>query len=189
MIKPLTSLRAFFALFVFFSHLYFWEDLTGIYKSIYIEIFHEGFLGVSFFFILSGFVLSFAYNERIMNRKISFSEYFVARIARIYPLHLFTLIIALPFTLVKMFHGEFLIESLKITLNGLLLQSWVPKSEFYFSLNAPSWSISNEFFFYTLFPFLVLLFKTPQNRWLGGINNTYYCIYIAGKLKTPFNLH
>lgn len=160
MIKPLTSLRAFFALWVFLSHLSFIKDdeLLGWLHS----FFFEGFLGVSFFFMLSGFVLSYAYSEKIQLNQISKRDYIWARIARIYPLHLITAIIALPvFLYANLKNGDYL-QLLVIPVNISLIQSWIPHRNVYFSLNAPSWSISNEFFFYLLFPYLTL--KLTNNK-------------------------
>ena len=65
MIKPLTSLRFFFALFVFLSHLYFLKA-SEFYIDIFENFFSEGFLGVSFFFILSGFILAYNYEDKIL---------------------------------------------------------------------------------------------------------------------------
>ena len=42
-------------------------------------------------------------------------------------------------------------------LNLSLLQSWIPFQNYYFSFNGPSWSISDEMFFYVVFPFLLVL--------------------------------
>lgn len=68
MIKPLTSLRFFFALCVFVSHLSFLKG-SEYYANIFETIFDEGFLGVSFFFILSGFILAYNYEDKILEKK------------------------------------------------------------------------------------------------------------------------
>ena len=59
MINSLTSLRLFFALLVFASH------LEIINKSFAKHIFLEGYVGVSFFFILSGFIIAYNYSDRV----------------------------------------------------------------------------------------------------------------------------
>ena len=58
MIKPLTSLRFFFAFMVFVSHIGFVNIESPLYHWLKRNVFSEGLLGVSFFFILSGFVIS-----------------------------------------------------------------------------------------------------------------------------------
>ena len=79
MIKPLTSLRFFFAFFVFLSHISFIKS-DAAYIDIFDNVFDEGFLGVSFFFILSGFILAYNYNDKILERKVSKSKFYIARI-------------------------------------------------------------------------------------------------------------
>jgi len=158
MIKPLTSLRFIFALMVFFSHLgLLFDDLDSNFlkdsmaKYIYMP---EGYIGVSFFFILSGFVLSYSYKERIINGEVSFKNFMIARFARIYPLHVVTLLFAF---LMSVFYVEDIFLFIQKTIvNLFLVQSFVPSRSFYFSFNGVSWSISNEMFFYFLLPFLLI---------------------------------
>jgi peptidoglycan/LPS O-acetylase OafA/YrhL len=153
MIKPLTSLRFFFAFFVCLSHLPFLkEDIR--YKVMFETIFSEGFLGVSFFFILSGFILSLNYKEKIINRKITLIQFFVARFARIYPLHFITMLVSIP---------AFYSGGKNLLYNVLLLQSYIPNQHVFFSYNAPSWSISDEMFFYVMFPTLMIFLHKISN--------------------------
>jgi hypothetical protein len=131
LIKPLTSLRFFAALMVL-AHHYFG--------------FMAGFSGVTFFYVLSGYILAVNYAGKVG----SWAEirlFWWKRFARIYPTHLLTLIATLP-----------LGSSLAILpLNLLLIQSWIPVQGVYFSFNGPSWSISNEAAFYAAFPLLIVL--------------------------------
>ncbi|MGS0748161.1 acyltransferase family protein [Halpernia sp. GG3] len=154
MIKPLTSLRFFFALMVFTSHLGFVQTHSSLYKWIARNVFFEGYLGVSFFFILSGFILTYSYENKILEKEISIKKFYVARFARIYPLHLITLLLILPFFIFK---NNFSV--LEFLSNLTLTQSFVPLQNFYTSFNAPSWSISDEMFFYLLFPFYLIIFN------------------------------
>lgn len=146
-LDQLTGLRYFAALLVFLSH-FKWKELNnGLSK-----VFNSGYVGVSFFFVLSGFVLSYSYGDKISNHFLSAKKYFLLRLARLTPLHLLT---ALPFIIYEIYKSDFHI--LKILINILFLQSWIPNSSYYFSLNAPSWSLSNEMFFYALFFTLIFL--------------------------------
>ncbi|MGX2975585.1 acyltransferase family protein [Ursidibacter arcticus] len=142
MIYSLTSLRFLFAFIVFLSHI----NIANYFPNL-MQLFWEGFIGVGFFFMLSGFILSYNYKEKILNG-FSFRKFYLARFARVYPTHFLLLIIAL-FIVNKdqslFFHHLFLI------------QSWFPEKSVYFSLNAPSWSIATEAFFYAAFPILILL--------------------------------
>lgn len=152
-IEQLTGLRFFAAVLVFAVH-FRWdtspEPLTAIAA--------EGYVGVTFFFILSGFVLTHSYAARVREGRISFRRYFLLRLARLTPLHYLSGIPFLYFSIMGMeaiYSEPFGI--LKTVLNLTYLQTWVPVSSIYFSLNAPSWSLSNEVFFYACFFWLVML--------------------------------
>ena len=79
MINTLTSLRFIFALMVFGAHCY------TIDKFFDTHFFKEGFVGVSFFFVLSGFIIAYNYQKKFSENKIAKRAFWVARIARIYP--------------------------------------------------------------------------------------------------------
>ncbi|MDP9837914.1 peptidoglycan/LPS O-acetylase OafA/YrhL [Neorhizobium huautlense] len=109
-------------------------------------------LGVSFFFVLSGFILTYAYQGRFDARR-----FYISRFARLWPVHIVTGLLA--FVLLSPFlakHPEWLAPSIA---NVLLLHAWVPVVGYVFSHNAVSWSISAEMFFYLLFPVV-------RGRWL-----------------------
>lgn len=162
MIQPLTSLRFVFALLVFMSHLWFLEDCNdGMFNALHQNLLKEGFIGVSFFFILSGFVLSYSYKERLQNKQLSLSKYWIARVARIYPLHLLTLILAIPLSLQYMNEG---LWYFKLLLNATLLHGFTPSDGYYFTFNSVSWSLSGEIFFYLAFPLLVTLLSKKAFR-------------------------
>jgi peptidoglycan/LPS O-acetylase OafA/YrhL len=159
MIKPLTSLRFVFALMVFLSHLQFVQDKT--FAGLYMNYFREGRLGVSFFFILSGFVLALTYKKKIVTGTFSKKEFWMARLARIYPLHIVTFLIAIPVSMIDLY-GGFATAAARALSNLSLLQSFIPSQDWYFTFNKLSWSISDEQFFYLLFPFAMLfLYKHP----------------------------
>lgn len=165
MINTLTSLR-FFAAAIVFLHHYIWIDFSfdGWPLSIFwSNLIKNGFLGVSFFYVLSGFVLAHAYQEKILNQKIGTLKFYVARVARIYPLHLLTLILAVPLMLTSPWSESAL---LALPFNLTLTQSLIPSAGIFFSYNSPSWSISNELIFYLFFPLLIQL-KTKNLLWVS----------------------
>lgn len=144
-ITQLTSLRYIAALMVFVSHLN-WDN-----SSVHVQsIFEQGYLGVSFFFVLSGFVLSYSYGEKLRNGLVGSKEYILLRVARLSPLHFLT---ALPFIFLGLYKES--LDYVAVFTNLMYLQSWIPSSVYYFSLNAPSWSLSNEMFFYIAFTLFV----------------------------------
>jgi peptidoglycan/LPS O-acetylase OafA/YrhL len=128
-IKPLTSLRFFAAMMVLASH--YWG-------------FSAGFSGVTFFYVLSGYVLALNYVEKL-STPTEKKTFWWKRFVRIYPTHLLTLLMAAPL-------GGSLLVALP---NAMLIQSWIPSKPIYFGFNAPSWSISDEAAFYAVFPFLI----------------------------------
>lgn len=147
----LTGLRYFAALLVFSSHSSC--DDSNLYL---VRIFESGYVGVSFFFLLLGFVLSYSYKEKILDQSLSFIKYVLLRLARLSPLHLLT---ASPFILSAVYESN--LNFTKLLLNIFYLQSWVPSLSYYFSFNAPSWSLSNEMFFYICF-FPLVFVKTKN---------------------------
>jgi peptidoglycan/LPS O-acetylase OafA/YrhL len=116
------------------------------------HFFKEGYVGVEFFFVLSGFILAYNYQKLLVEKKISLKCFYKARFARIYPLHLLTLVVAAVTAKNVVLNFEYLAY---LVANLTLLQSFIPLPDFYFAFNAPSWSISDEFAFYMAFPFIV----------------------------------
>ncbi|MDT0190352.1 acyltransferase family protein [Rothia terrae] len=143
----LTVLRGPAALLVFAFHI-----LHNTQWTTWVPLASMGYTGVSLFFVLSGFVLTWSYNPAR-----SYKEFLVRRIARIYPLHLLMFCVAV---LVPVTAYEF--ELLPALANLFLLQSWVPAWNYIFSMNAVSWSLSNELFFYVLTPVFLLWLSRPS---------------------------
>ncbi|WP_413532928.1 acyltransferase family protein [Empedobacter brevis] len=166
MLNSLTSLRFFFAFVVFLSHLTFVKTDLAWYNYLKNDVFFEGYLGVGFFFILSGFVLALNYEKKIIdNPNFDKKKFYIARIARIYPLHVLTFCVMLPFVMINVWQGFFHWDIAGANL--FLLQSYIPIKDFYFSINNVSWSISTELFFYLMFPFYVIwLHKFPKLKYI-----------------------
>jgi peptidoglycan/LPS O-acetylase OafA/YrhL len=109
-------------------------------------------VGVSFFFVLSGFILFHVYPELPTGRDVV--RFWVARAARLWPLHLFALL--LLFATVSNRGEE---GALPFVANVFLVHAWVPMKDFFFGYNSVSWSISTELGFYLLFPLLLYRFQ------------------------------
>lgn len=155
-LTALTSLRFFAALLVLLFHatteikVLPW-GLSGFLRN--------GGMGVSLFFILSGFVLTYTY----LGSTASLREFFVARFARIYPVYLFSLLVAAPFFFKKFVDDGHAGDVPSLIFGKLtMLQSWIPWMTD--NWNVPSWSLSTEAFFYLLFPaLLTALSKLPRS--------------------------
>ena len=143
-IESLTFFRFVAALMVVFFH--FGGDI-GLPTALL-----AGQQMVTFFFVLSGFVMVVAYYRR---DHIDLKAYWWARVARIFPVYFVALMMMVVFHWVR--HSDF--EPLAILLNVFFLQAWI--SPYPLSVNSPGWSLSVEMFFYLLFPLLVVLIK----RW------------------------
>lgn len=177
-IRPLTGLRFIAAALVFLHHLkFFFKTDTALGGWLTQYVFHEGFIGVGFFFMLSGFILAHRYDGADLSLSGGLRNYFVARIARIYPLHLLTLIAMLLIgaTLGVPVYERFWISILS---NLTLTQSFVPDYGVYFSFNSAAWSLSDELFFYALFPFVFAL----KPRWFSAVLGLAAAAVIAAAL-------
>ncbi|WBB81911.1 acyltransferase [Micromonospora sp. WMMD882] len=118
-----------------------------------------GLEAVSFFFILSGFVLTWSARPGE-----GYGRFLRRRILKMYPNHIVT------FCLAMLLYAAASTSALNATLNVFLLHAWRPEPG---GGNGPSWSLSVDLFFYLLFPLLLPLAKRiPGNRlwwWVAGI--------------------
>ncbi|MDB5877427.1 MAG: acyltransferase 3 [Variovorax sp.] len=149
-INQLTSLRFFAAAAIVFHHSKEAFELTrGLVSPIPLDF------SVSFFFVLSGFILTYTY--RAVDGRAQVLSYYAARVGRIWPVHIFSMVLVILLLPSGVWMPTALKDqSLEITLaNVLLIHAWVPVSGYFFSYNAVSWSISTELFFYLAFPWLV----------------------------------
>jgi peptidoglycan/LPS O-acetylase OafA/YrhL len=134
------------------------------------NIFGSGFIGVNFFFLLSGFILAYNYLDEKGARTCTKREFWAARFARVYPVYLFCLLLALPLFIetVSLTVFEPVARIITIAANGIcslfLIQAWIPFPRLY--VNPPGWSLANEAVFYSLFPFLAVLIKSLKVRGL-----------------------
>lgn len=176
MINTLTSLRFLFAMMIFGTHCYLIDAFFNAH------IFKEGFVGVSFFFTLSGFIIAYKYQRQMEEKKISRRTFWVARIARIYPLHWLTLLVAA-------LAGNYVVASggvdwLKHFLASLTLtNAYIPAADYFFSFNSPSWSLCCEQLFYFSFPFLIPLARNGKR--LLCIFFIMAVLVVAGMYFTP----
>ena len=152
-IPALTSLRFFAAAAIFALHA---SQFAGFPTSDFM-----GFTlnqGVAFFYVLSGFILHYNYRSRLQD--INLASFFVLRFARIWPLHVVTLVGAAALAwsdIVSWYYGHLSPYSLASII--FLLHAWSADNAVYFAINGVSWSISAEMFFYACFVPLALCIK------------------------------
>lgn len=171
-LPSLTGLRFIAALFVFLYHTSlllelpdsgpispFADDNWG--NSFASALTNGGYVGVSFFFVLSGFVLT--WSTRPGEPMTAFLR---RRVLKIFPTHLVTWAIAMA-----LFAAAVTPASTWL-LNLFLLHSYVPDGATFQSVNGPSWSLSVELLFYVaVFPLAIYLVRRASGSalwaWAG----------------------
>jgi len=148
-IKPLTALRFFAAVWVVL-----YTYVRELDLPVRFGLIDHGYLGVDLFFVLSGFILSYVYLEGFGTGRFNYGHFIVHRLARIYPLHIATLVFTLLLIAAAALKGVSLDANAgnpaALPAHLLLMQAWglAPTASF----NHPSWSISAEWFAYLSFP-------------------------------------
>jgi peptidoglycan/LPS O-acetylase OafA/YrhL len=163
-LHALTSVRFFAALLVVLFH--FGGPLLGHAPKPVVNVVAAGYVGVSFFFVLSGFVLAYAYARLDRSDVGALRAFYAARIARIYPAYLLSIVAIAPFaarSIVADGAPDGLGRAVGSGVAALaLLQGWFPATVG--AWNFPAWSLSAELLFYALFPFALPLLRKASLR-------------------------
>ena len=186
----LTSVRFFAAFMVV---LYHYEKLIAdFFPAPMKNAIHHGFVGVSFFFILSGYILGSNYYDKFSDSSYSPAErkrqridFFWARLARIYPLYLVSILVMVPRVFMNPAndphpeHIQFFFAHPMWSVLGhvFALQSFDHRIGEIF--NAPTWSISTEFLFYFCFPLIVPRVARVQTKRLAA---TIFALFLLGMI-------
>jgi len=195
-LEGLTSLRFLAALQVILFHLKV-ERITSGGPWWYQNFAGIGYVGVNFFFVLSGFILVYIYAANDVDP----GRFWKARFARIYPAYVFSLAVTAPFFFFALRHLNLPCfawserhPAIAALLTLSLLQAWSPHGAL--TWNPVCWSLSVEAFFYFLFPFL--LRRRRIRTWSGrmllfgiatfslislGISVTYILVHPDGAAK------
>ena len=176
-LRPLTGLRFFAAALILCHHLR--EEFP---RGPLDQIPGNLIQGVSFFFVLSGFILAHVYSER---KPLGARDFMWLRFARLYPTHLAALLLPvflLPWSRlgidgsgVGMLAGSFLAKL-------FLVDALLPMAPVQWSWNGASWSISTEMFFYLAFPFLLSRLGSNWLKVLGLSALLVIAVYTTGVL-------
>jgi peptidoglycan/LPS O-acetylase OafA/YrhL len=191
-LSNLTPLRGLAAILVAVFH---FEMTAGRFVPAGTTMFFEkSYLMVDLFFVLSGFIMLHVYGRAFdgVFRRAQLRHFFVARFARTYPLHLFTLLLLVVIVryLTKWGNPPIVLEQPRDILpNVLLLQSFGVCR--IYNWNIPSWSISAEWGAYLVFPFLAF-WISRKRKWAPillaiAVVAAWVCIEYVLPRKNPLN--
>ncbi|WP_406149014.1 acyltransferase family protein [Streptomyces sp. NBC_01012] len=176
-LPSLTSMRFFAALLVFLCHAGFVAFFNQpAYRDGFASAVNKaGATGVSFFFILSGFVLAWSNRPRDTTPR-----FWRRRLFKIYPIHLATFALAMA-------AGAYAAANWETSLlNLFLVQTWAPRPDVANMVNIPSWSLSCELLFYLSFPLLFRWLKRIRPSrlwaWAGGLAAAVVCVPLVAQL-------
>ena len=186
------------------------EALTGLrcFAAVNIVLFHfsnpawfgplapvvnAGYASVSFFILLSGFVLAYNYAAKARAGELDKVRFWEARFTRLYPIYLLSLLLSWQVVPIEYSVHTHRMFWWGMVLTPLLLQGWVPALATF--LNTPAWTMSAESFYYLLFPWMAR-WKRPQRIkphlakmfgvWmLGLVPGTLYVIFNPDGIAHP----
>lgn len=186
-LNSLTGLRWVAAFMVFMSHVLILPAAVPLGKageSVSTFVSMGGYVGVSVFFVLSGFVLTWS-----ARAKDTAPKFWRRRFFKVYPNHFIAFLIALAF---MVWWGEGVgFYPVRDQLPGLvpqllLVHAWLPDLDLAFSFNLVSWSLSVEALFYLSFPLLFAGARKirPERLWYwaGGMVLLIFCVPQLAKL-------
>jgi peptidoglycan/LPS O-acetylase OafA/YrhL len=146
-LNALTGLRTFAAINIVlfhFSNPHWFGWLAPVVNA--------GFASVSFFILLSGFVLAYNYAGRAREGELDKGRFWEARFTRLYPVYLLSLLLSWRMAPVEYAAHSHRMFWTGMVLSPLLLQGWIPEIATF--LNTPAWTMSAESAYYVAFPWL-----------------------------------
>jgi peptidoglycan/LPS O-acetylase OafA/YrhL len=137
---------------------------------------------MTFFFVLSGFILAYNYRAQFVTLdRVRVWNFWVLRYARLYPVHLLTFLMSLGcIGIAAHLRYEQPQTVWKAVFNLCLIQSWVPDARWCIWFNPVAWSLSAEAFFYFTLPFVLWLFtRVPGTRWQLPLAAAFWVAEVA----------
>ncbi|MFZ2266652.1 MAG: acyltransferase [Azonexus sp.] len=157
----------------FYAYLRYFYDFGGAYR-------------VPLFWVISGFVLFLRYGDRIAAGSMTGFEFFVGRFARLYPLHIATLLLVALFSYLYISLNGVYFRHANNDLYHFCLQLFLASAWGFqdgFSFNGPVWSVSAEILVLLLFFPVLQNFGRPRKV---AITVILVCALLhGGTLKSP----
>ena len=192
----LDGLRGAAALMVVWYHVFegyaFAEGMNGVEGGGVINVFNHGYMAVDFFFMLSGFVISYAYDDRW--NKMSMGDFFKRRLVRLHPMIVMGAIIGLTTFLLGggvKWDGSVTPMSgvaLAFFLTCLFIPAWpgaaheVRGNGEMFPLNGPSWSLFFEYIGNICYALFIRRLSTKALSWLVAALGVVYIWFSVGNV-------
>jgi peptidoglycan/LPS O-acetylase OafA/YrhL len=173
-IAPLTGLRGIAAIAVLLYHI----PHSPAFAAFHMTLFSRAYLAVDLFFVLSGFVISIGYYERVVKRPsvASYGDFLLNRMARVWPLHFIVALVFLARILVNVSGDQpVALTPANIVTNLLMIQSWGWGTQ---ALAGNSWSVSTELVAYLAYP-LVALIAFSRLAWLQAAGAAASLVVVA----------
>lgn len=180
-LPSLLGLRFVAAFLVFFFHVH----AHGVFAGEQVfelgqRVFANGPSWLAFFFVLSGFALTWGTRPSDTARDI-----WRRRASRIVPSHVVMWLV----TVLALVYAGHTVTAGTVLPGLVLLQAWVPAQDVYFAANTPAWSLSCEIAFYAAFPLLLRVVAKVADRWLwpllGALLVGILLVSVLGALMPP----
>ena len=169
-IHKLDGLRGLFALFVVLFHFNKNNAPQFIVNNFFVR---ESYIFVDFFFILSGYVITLTYNDRL-NKMHDLWPFIKKRLIRLYPLLLFSTLMYWVFV-----HPQLNNRNILLALDTLLLTNATPILGTDIGMNYPSWSISSELISYLVFGLSSIISIQKRKPYLIGFITISCFLFLA----------
>jgi len=177
----LTGLRCFAAVNIVFFHFSNPEWFGWLAPVV-----NAGYASVSYFILLSGFVLGYNYNARARAGQLDTIRFYKARFTRLYPIYFLSLLLAWRMVPEEWSAHTHTMFWTGMVLSPLLLQGWIPSIATF--LNTPAWTMSAESFYYLIFPWMARWKKpTRLEHHLWKLFGVWMLGLIPGTLYIVFN--
>lgn len=174
--SALTGVRFLAAFHLFLFHIWALGTAYESLKMSALKFFPEwlmrvigkGYISMPFFYLLSGFILSYLYLRPDGTLSVSPRSFLLSRLSRIYPLHVVVLLGLIPLTISFGLAGStdpLGSHLLRFGVDVMLIQAWFPRLAL--SGNFPTWALSTVVHFYWIFPLVAYWSRGTSRRAWG----------------------